>query len=484
MISGANRAEATRQRWREVLERYHEDRSTPFSDKYWSEMDTWSREHIRDIQDEKIAAVAPFLYENSPFYKRRFDRLGLSPTALSSVDDLITKWPVIDKKEMMDDITEYPPFGTYTACSDEIWKDRGWMLFSSSGSTGVPRVFRYTHFDRKFWEQANARALHSGGIRKGDIGFTLVGFGPHVFGWGAQVALQKMGMPSIPGGGMDGKARANTIHNLKPTTLLCTPSYALYLGRVMQDMGIDPSKSSVKYLVAGGEPCTGIPGTLHRIQELWGAQVIEFYGCTEVSPHCGGYSCSESQTGDEVFAHLLEDIQVWETVDSETLKPSLLGEQGLSVCTNLCSETSPQLRFLVGDYTRLDDSPCACGRNHMRAMGGFAGRADDLINLRGIKFFPAQIEEAVRSVSGVGDEFQICLSTKDDGMDIMKVLIEHIDASVGIAVVKEIRTRCEIRCDVEVLLPGTLPKTMFKAQRVTDERNMPMASKNHKPSAL
>ncbi|WP_127104616.1 phenylacetate--CoA ligase family protein [Pararhodobacter zhoushanensis] len=471
MTHPTNRAEETRRAWHGVLEKYLEDRSTPLNAQYWSPMDTWSRDQIRAVQDEKIASVAPFLYENSDFYRRRFDGLGLAPTALKSVDDLIAKWPVITKQEMMEDAIAHPPFGTYTACGPDEWADRGWMHFSSSGSTGVPRVFRYTHFDRKFWEQANARALYSGGLRKGDTAFPMVGFGPHVFAWGVQYTLAAMNLPVIPGGGMDAKARATIIERFKPTTLVCTPSYAFYLGGVMREMGLDPAASSVKWLVTGGEPFSGVAGTVEKLQDLWGAMSVEFYGCTEVSPHCGGYSCPEYQTGDENFIHLMEDIQVWETVDPDTLAPVPMGDKGITVCTNLNSESSPQLRFLVGDYTRLSDAPCACGRNHIKGMGCLTGRSDDLINLRGIKFFPVQIEEAVRAIKGTGDEFQIRLTTMDDGLDVMTVLVEHTDSAVADVVAKEIRSRCEIRCAVEVRTPNSLPKSEMKAKRVFDERN-------------
>jgi phenylacetate-CoA ligase len=139
------------------------------------------------------------------------------------------------------------------------------------------------------------------------------------------------------------------------------------------------------------------------------------------------------------------------------------------VVTNLNSEASPQLRFLVGDYTHFDRAPCACGRTHSRAIGGFAGRADDLINLRGIKMFPTQIEAAVRAVAGVGDEYEIHIATNPDGLDVMTVRVEHAD-NVADLVAAEIRTRCEVRVGVEVLVPGSLPKTEFKAKRVRDER--------------
>lgn len=470
MALGVSRAEESRTAWKAVLEKYHEDRSTPLDGEYWSEKDTWSRDRIRTVQDEKIAVLTPFLYESSAFYRARFDRLGVAPTDITSVETMIANWPVVTKQEMMEDATANPPYGTYSTCGNEEWEDRGWMLFSSSGSTGVPRVFRYTHFDRKYWEQANARALYSGGLRTGDSAFPMVGYGPHVFAWGVQYALTKMGLPVVPGGGMDGKARVGIIERFKPRVLVCTPSYALYLGRVMQEMGLDPAESSVNWIVQGGEPFSGVAGTLERVQNLWGATSVEFYGCTEASPHCGGYSCTEYQKGDKPFIHLMEDIQVWETVDADTLTPTAEGERGVSVCTNLNSESSAQLRFLVGDYTRLSFAPCPCGRNHVRALGCMTGRSDDLINLRGIKFFPVQIEEAVRAVRGTGDEFQVRLTTESDGLDVMAVVVEHTDASVADVVANEIRSRCEVRCTVKVVDPNTLPKSQMKAKRVFDER--------------
>jgi phenylacetate-CoA ligase len=469
------REEATRHAWLATLERHRRDWDRAGSDDHWSPaMDRASRDEIVAIQNDKLRALTPFLYENSPFYRRRFDRLGLAPTDIASVDDL-PKWPVIDKLEMAEDAAEHPPYGTYCTIDDDIWADRGWMLFSSSGSTGAPRVFRYTHVDRGYWEWANARALHCMGIRKGQIVFPMVGFGPHVWIWGAMVALARMGVAVIPGGGMDARARANVIARFKPTVIACTPSYALYLGRLMEEMGLDPRASSVKILFTGGEPAMGIERTRERLEDLWGCKVVEFYGCTEASPHVGGFSCPYSvRPGAPTATHLLEDVQVWELVDDATKQPVPDGDRGLTVCTSLNSESSPQLRFLVGDYTVFDRSPCACGRSHVRAVGSFTGRADDLINLRGIKFFPSQIEEAVRSVPGVGDEFEIVLATTADGLDVMSVKVEHPDharpAAIAAKVTGEIRTRCEVRAEADVLAPGSLPKTEFKARRVRDLR--------------
>ncbi len=469
-----DRRDATRRNWLETLEKYMHDPDVAGSADYWSpKLDTATRDELTAIQNAKISAVTPFLYENSGFYRRRFDSLGLAPTDISNVEDL-EKWPVVDKVEMMKDAQDNPPYGTYSGVDDDIWRTRGWMMFSSSGTTGVPRVFRYSQIDREMWSWANARAMHSMGIRPSDCVLICTGYGPHVFAWGVQFALAKMNVAMIPGGGMDGAMRAMLVDRYKPTVLTCTPSYALHLGRVMQEKGLDPAASSIRMLFVGGEPASGIGNTRQRLEDLWGAKLVEFYGCTEASPHAGGYSCPASG-GPPISAHLMEDIQIWESVDPETRARVAPGQRGLTVCTNLNTEGSPQLRFLVGDYTVLDDSLCSCGRTHVRAIGAFAGRDDDLINLRGIKMYPTQIEQAVRAVPDVGDEYEVVISTDGKGLDVMTVRIEHEDRSEtgGIAdrAGNEIRSRCEVRVDIEVLQVGTLPKTEFKANRVHDLRD-------------
>jgi len=240
----------------------------------------------------------------------------------------------------------------------------------------------------------------------------------------------------------------------------------------MEEMGLNPRKSNIRLLLVGGEPGTGVKNTRNRLQGLWDATMAEFYGCTEVSPHCGGYSCpaSDAQEDGTITTHLMEDIQIWELVDADTKATVEEGQRGLTVCTSLNSESSPQLRFLIGDYTSFNKAKCPCGRSHVRAVGSFSGRADDLINLRGIKMYPIQIEEAVRSIDGIGDEYEIVLKTNKNDLDIMSVRVEHAE-DVNEAVQHAIRTHCEIRSEVEILKPGTLPKTEFKANRVRDERN-------------
>src|SRR3954447_25488288 len=122
------RADITRESWLGTLLQFRYNRQSPANSDMWSpRLDAASREKLVAIQNEKLRGAVPFLYENSPFYRRRFDRLGLSPSDFRSTDDL-QKWPVVDKAEMMADATEHPPYGTYTTTTDDVWAKRGWMM--------------------------------------------------------------------------------------------------------------------------------------------------------------------------------------------------------------------------------------------------------------------------------------------------------------------------------------------------------------------
>lgn len=472
-------SEDARREWLATIDRHLRDRDRPSSERYWSEsLERMSREEIRAMQSEKLRAAVRYAYACIPFYRRKLDAIGLRPEDIHGLDDL-TKLPITTKHEMADDLAEHPPWGTYTAVDDRRWLENGWQIFASSGTTAQPRAFRYTAFDREVWSWCDARAMWAMGFRPGrDAALIAFGYGPHVWLWGVHFALQRMGIPIVTAGGLDSRTRARFIERYRPTILCCTPSYALFLASVLRELGIDPAATSVRSLFCAGEPGFSVPATRRLLEATWDAELHEFYGCTEAAPAAGGFTCKEvAQRKDgPVSTHLFEDVQIWETVDPAELAPTARGERGLSVVTNLCSEASPQLRFLVGDYTMLSDEVCECGRTHVRAIGGFRGRADDMLNVRGVTLFPTSIEDAVRGIADTGSEFEIVLQA-ERSLDVLTVRIEaraelppdrHDDLRRRVE--SAIVAACELRPVVEVLAYGTLPRAEFKAKRVRDLR--------------
>ena len=200
-------------KWLEIIDRYRLSPERPDSENFWStKLETASADELRHIQNEKLRVAADYVYEYIPFYRRKFDRIGLKPADIRSVDDL-EKIPVTTKHEMASDMAENLPWGDFTAVDDRVWKERGWQIFASSGTTGQARVFRYTEFDRTMWAWMDARALWAMGFRPNrDVAMLAFGYGPHVWLWGVHYALNLMGIPILTGG-RRGRARAGALRH-------------------------------------------------------------------------------------------------------------------------------------------------------------------------------------------------------------------------------------------------------------------------------
>jgi phenylacetate-CoA ligase len=466
---------SARERWLAVLEKFSRGFDSPQTSRIWApELETASRRRIAEIQTEKLLALIPHLYEDSPFYRQRLRAAKLAPADIRSLADL-PKAPIVTKDAMAADVVANPPWGTYTPLNARVWRERGWMVFSTSGTTATPRSFRYTQTDARLWAMTSARALYAMGVRAGDTAMTCTNYNPHVFFWSLHYALNLMKAAILPGG-VPTERRLAMIDLYRPTLLVATPSYALHLAGAMRNAGIDPRASSVRMVICGGESASGIAPTRRRIEEAWDAEFHDVYGCTEAVPAGWAFTCHQGVTANPVSTHVQEDLQIWELVDPETMEPVAPGERGLTMVTNLNSEGSPQLRFLVGDFTSFDTSRCVCGRTFARAVGGFMGRADDMLNIRGLKLFPSVIEEIVRGIEALDDEFQILLETEGvlDAFTIVTEARARLDDGTVRDITRrleaEVIRKCELRPRIRIEPPGTLPRTEFKARRVVDRR--------------
>jgi phenylacetate-CoA ligase len=452
----------------------------PVTDFIWSpDLECASRAATQERQSQRVALIYEVLWDHSEFYRRKFETAGLDRNAVQSLDD-IHKIPLTYPHEWLADQEDNPPWGTFSPLTQDDWLERGWMLFTTSGTKAkAPRVFRHTAVDRDLWAWHGARALYAMGVRRGDIAINCFGYGTSVAFWGLHYALTLMGVPVIPGGGVNSARRALFIDRYRPTVLLGTPSYVLTLGRELAELGIDPRASSVRLLVCAGEPGACVPSTKARIEETWNAVMHDDFGCTEVAMSPLGYTCSEEAAQKErrPNVHLMEDQYLVEVLDPETAKPVAEGERGMLVVSNLYSEAQPILRYVMGDWVRITNEACACGRTQARAIGGLQGRSDELLKVRGLKFFPAAIEDAVRSLPDVGDEFIVELTTTGE-LDCMKVTIEPAvelgDESkrdaLKLSSEYALKGLLGVTTEVEVVPRGSLPRTTAKAKRLFDRR--------------
>lgn len=475
----------TRTLWLQIVRKYQLNPDKAGAASVWSpELEQLSRQRIRDIQSEKLVAAFHYLYDWSPFYQEKFKAAGLKPGDIQSVDDL-RKIPITTKHDWLKDQSDNPPWGTFSPLTQEQWTKDGWMMFSTSGTTtNLPRVFRHTQHDRDIWAWLGARAYWAMGVRPGDIVMNCFGYGPSVAFWCLHYGMNVIGCPIIPGGGMNTQRRALYIHTYGPTVLACTPSYALYLGRAMEELGYSPEDSSIRLVITAGEPGPCVPSTKQRIESLWGAKLHDDFGCTEVAMTPFGYTCEHEVNQNERPAnvHLMEDVYIPEIVHPETYEPVKDGEDGVLVVSNLFSESQPIPRFLMGDITALTKDPCGCGRTHARAIGGLRGRADGLMKIRGIAFFPTTIEDSIRRHPDLGDEFQVEITRTND-MDRVKISVEPKSqipkdsyAMPRERLQRDLKGLLGIEVEVDLVPYGTLPRNSSKSQRVIDLREPPFRS--------
>lgn len=432
--------------------------------KYWDEeLETMSRSKIGEMQLKLLRDTLWAAYSNSPYYRQSFDECGVGPDDLKSLED-INKFPYINKITLRQRQEEVPPFGDLVAVPEEEMV----YLSASSGSTGVPTASPFTLSDFEQWQDYEARLFWSSGMRPTDrychaLNFSLFVGGPDVIG------AQKLGALCVWAGTVPSERLLAILKQWGITVTWTTPSYAWYLGETAQSMGIDPRKDlKVKKIFVAGEPGGSIPETRARIEELWGAELYDYYGLSDIFGACAGMC--EARDG----LHWAEDHIYVEVIDPDSGDPVPEGGRGELVLTSLKKKARPLIRFRTGDIVSYTSERCSCGRTHLR-LHGIHGRLDDMLIIRGVNVFPSDIETVVRKNSDLTGEFRLVV-TEEKHLAVLTVECEHsVGYKGGLRELEErVVTGCQstfgIRPRVRILAPETLPRETHKAKRVLDQR--------------
>ena len=426
------------------------------------EMETLTREQISALQLERLQATVRHCM-NSPFYKKRFEEIGLKPEDVKSLDD-IRKIPFTTKADLRDTY----PFGMASVPLRECTR-----LHSSSGTTGTPTVILHTQKDLEEWANQVARNLWMVGLRPDDVFQNSSGYGMFTGGLGFQYGAERMGMLTIPAAAGNSLRQIKFMTDFGTTALHAVPSYVTRLYEVMQSAGVDPRKDTkLKVLAIGAEPHS--EEQRRRIEEMMGVKAYNSFGMSEMCGPGVGFECQE-QNG----LHFWEDYYIVEIVDPETLEPVADGEIGELVLTTLCREAMPLLRYRTRDLTRVLGRTCPCGRNHVR-IDRMRGRSDDMMVLRGVNIFPIQIEKILMTFPELANNYLITLTTDADN-DNMTVEVELEELFTDdFRRLQELTNRIQRALKDEILLTphvkllpkGTLPVSEGKAVRVVDKRKV------------
>ncbi len=439
--------------------------------KFWDkDLETISRDKLEAQQLVDLKKIVSYAYKNSEYYKRAFDKAGVKPEDIVTLKD-IEKFPFMDKKTQRDTQGKGSFLGELCAVpeNDVVF------ISTSSGSTGVPTISPFTQEDFDEFQETEARWFWQVGVRPNDryvhaLNFSLYVGGPDVIG------AQKTGALCIWGGTLPSERLLWVLKTYKPTVIWTSPSYAWQLGEKALQQGIDPKKDlNIKKIIVAGELGGSINETRKSIEELWGAEVYDFYGLSDIFGACA--AMCEYKDG----LHIAENHILVETVDPQTGEVLPPGSKGEFVFTTLRKKARPLIRFRTGDIGWIDNSVCKCGRTHGRIH--VLGRKDDMFIVSAVNVFPSDVEAGIRSIPGLTGEYRIRIYNKDYtckyAVEVEKKADNKKDVlEVQSSVASTLKARIGVRPDsVVVLNDGELnTRSEHKSKRVIDEREHKLAS--------
>ncbi len=428
----------------------------------WAKEETMSRAEIQALQLDRLKETVMRVYETVPAYRRKMDAAGVKPQDIRELSDL-KHLPFITKQDMRDNY----PFGLFAVPKEELVR-----IHASSGTTGKPTVVGYTRRDLDVWTETVARIAAMGGATQKDVAQICFGYGMFTGALGLHYGLEKIGAAMVPSSTGNTEKQIMFMKDFGTSLLVATPSYALRIGEVALQMGIDPKKDlGVRIGLLGSELLTEAMRT--EMHKLWGDDMLvtSNYGMSELNGPGVSGEC-EHLCG----MHINEDFFIPEVIDPKTGDVLPPGEKGELVITCIYKEALPLIRYRTKDVTRLIYEPCPCGRTTVR-MENLDGRTDDMLKIRGVNVFPSQIEEVLLGIDEIGPHYEIIVtrSNHTDKLEIRVELAEPVDEFRKLqALEQKIRHRLRIvlGLDAKIRLesPNTLQRFEGKAQRVRDMR--------------
>lgn len=382
------------------------------------------------MREDSLAKLNTLLgaISGNPFYENKLG--GLS--SVSSLEEFAERVPFTTKAELAQDQKDQPPYGTNLTYPLE----RYCRFHQTSGTSGQPMIWLD---DREGWEWLRGNwewVWQTAGVTAGKAAIFPFSFGPFLGFWAGFESAVELGIRAIPAGGLTSESRVALMERLRPEVLCCTPTYGLHLARVAGEA----RRLGVEKIIVAGEPGGSLPQVRARLEEAWGAEVIDHHGMTEVGPVTVG---DPQDPGRLLLRH---KSYYCEVINRD--------EQGVGelVLTTLGRYGSPLLRYRTGDLVRLDD--------HFALVGGILGRADDMVVVRGVNLYPGAVEEVVRSVPGI-TEYEAVIDERE-AMTEVRVRAEGEGFDL---LEKRLREVFSLRIPVDEVPPGTLERFEMKARR-------------------
>ena len=420
-------------------------------DIFWNRAaETMSRDEYAKVQLEGMQKSLRRVWQNE-FYRDRLKKGGVAnPEDIKSLDDL-TRLPFFTKEDFRE---AYPLKMNCMERSDLL------EFHMSSGSTGTPVVMAYTKNDLNQWAECMARCFTMAGLQKGDAFQIMPTFGLFNGGFGCYHGCRKAGLFCVPASSGNTERQIKLMRDFRVKGFCSVVSY---VPRLIEKLDAETSGDhdipSIRIGIFGSE--TFSDEMRKKIEKRLHIECFDIYGMTET----GGIGTTGQDCKAHEGIHVWEDQYITEIVEPKTGAPVPDGEYGEVVFTSVTREAMPIIRYRTHDISRIiSREKCACGRTSLR-IDRITGRTDDMLIVKGVNFYPRQVEQALMEIPGVKDEFQIILE-EHNGMTDVTINVEAEPGVTGHTVAKHLRERLGFLPKGDVFPVGALPRSEGKAKRV------------------
>jgi phenylacetate-CoA ligase len=388
-------------------------------------IETADRDYLRQIQIERLQATANRAYRHVPYYRDLFDQAGFLPEDIHSLEDL-ARLPLTRRE----DLVAHQPYGLFAVPLHDV------LRLQPAAGAGGPIVVGYTRNDIANWTQMAERAFVCAGINSTDVILISLDYALDSAAMGAQSGAEALGASVIPCPGLSPERQAEVMRAYRATVLVATPTQALQLGRVVQNL--EATALSLRVALIVGEVWSS--ELRQEIEDALKVEAFASFGLSEMTAPGLATECSEHKG-----LHLSEDHVLVETVDPQTGQPVAEGELGELVLTTLTREAVPLLRYRTGNLTRLIQDPCPCGRTLLR-FALTSERSDDIFLVNGVRVSPHQINEVVHDLVPGADVSMDVI--EEEGVEELRISIS-IGASWTGSEMRDLElTRAHVRLHV------------------------------------
>jgi phenylacetate-CoA ligase len=423
-------------------------------------IESGSPKELAELQSGLLRLQVPYLYARSPFYRTKLREGGIGPDDVGGIADL-PKLPFTVKDEIRRSLEGRRPLGDHLAAdpADLV------QFHASSGTTGRPSYVALTAADRDDWTEIIRRSFWTAGFRPRDR--VLQAFGMSrcwVGGLPLVQGLEALGASQIPAGAEPGaRWLLNVMLDLEPNALAGTPGFVIYLGEESEKVSGRAARSlTIRKIYVGGEPGGGIPSFRSHAEAVWGAEMREVMGGTDLCPVL--WAECEDRSGMHFLAADSVAVEIVSLEDQSPL-PIETGTVGELVYTHLKRQATPVLRFRHADIVEVTGTSCPCGRTSPKIR--CFGRTDDMIIVRGVNVYPSAVQDIALSMRP--DTTGAIRVVKESPLHTtpgpLRVRVErgaHIgpkeEAALAGRVEAAIHELLRVRARVEIVPPDTFPK--------------------------